>query len=49
MMIRLPSEVIKEGEKTGKGKNVPINHNVKAALDSQMRALTSRLRIFVSK
>lgn len=39
MMIRLPSEVIKEGKKTGKGKNVPINHNVMAILDSQVRAL----------
>jgi len=39
MMIRLPLEVIKEGKKTGKGKNVPINHNVKAVLDSQVRAL----------
>ena len=39
MMIRLPLEAIKEGKKTGKGKNVPINQNVKTVLDSQMRAL----------
>jgi integrase len=38
-MIRLPLEAIKEGKKTGKGKNVPINHNVKTVLDSQVRAL----------
>jgi integrase len=39
MMIRLPLEAIKEGKKTGKGKNVPINHNVKTVLGSQVRAL----------
>jgi len=37
--IRLPAEIIKEGAKTGAGKNIPINHNVKAVLDSQIRAL----------
>ena len=37
--IRLPSEIIKEGSKTGTGKSIPINHNVKAVLDSQIRAL----------
>lgn len=39
MSIRLPAEAIKEGEKTQKGKNIPINHHVKAVLDSQPRAL----------
>jgi len=39
MMIRLPLEAIKEGKKTGRGKNVPINHNVKTVLGSQVRAL----------
>ena len=37
--IRLPAEIIKEGTKTGTGKSIPINHNVKAVLDSQIRAL----------
>ena len=31
--------IIKEGTKTGVGKNIPINHNVKSVLDSQVRAL----------
>ena len=37
--IRLPAEIIKEGKKTGAGKNIPISHNVQAVLDSQIRAL----------
>lgn len=37
--IRLPAEIIKEGRKTGKAKSIPINRNVKAVLDSQIRAL----------
>ena len=38
-VIRLPADIIKEGSKTGTGKSIPINHNVKAVLASQIRAL----------
>jgi len=44
MMIRLPLEAIKEGKKTGRGKNVPINHNVKSVLGSQVRAFIGYCR-----
>jgi len=39
LFIRLPAKATKEGKKTGRGKNVPINHRVKAVLDSKIRAL----------